>query len=128
MRLPPAKGFEGSAVWQLMQSPATANTLPRAMDSSDGSAAHALESANALHNIRLQRIARIFRRCPFSRGSSGRYSGNRATPSGRHAVSPGPPPTTQTATGLRHSGHDVAIFEGAAFRARFVMRPPEKAT
>jgi len=36
MRLPPANGFEGSAVWQLPQSPASVSALPLAMVSGDG--------------------------------------------------------------------------------------------
>jgi hypothetical protein len=52
----------------------------------------------------------------------------RKPPSGRYAISQASPHTTQTATSRGHSGHDIAILEGAAFRARFVMRLPEKAT
>ena len=44
----PANGFEGSAVWQLAQSAASAIALPRAMVSADGSA-RAPSNTDAVH-------------------------------------------------------------------------------
>src|SRR6202030_164627 len=58
MRVPPAHGFAGSAVWQLMQSPASTSALPCAMISSEGSAS-AGPAASAPHKNRGARIARI---------------------------------------------------------------------
>src|ERR1700739_3566883 len=58
MRFPPARGFAGSSVWQLAQSPASTSALPWAMISSDGSAA-ANCAADAPHKNNPTRIARI---------------------------------------------------------------------
>src|SRR5271169_2433708 len=58
MRLPPAKGLAGSAVWQLAQLPASASALPRAIVSFDGSA-HAKPALNAVHKTRAARIAHV---------------------------------------------------------------------
>src|SRR5262249_13081635 len=55
---PPAKGFAGSAVWQLEQSAATVSALPCAIVSAEGSA-RASANASALHNTRHPRIDRI---------------------------------------------------------------------
>src|SRR5579872_169642 len=62
IRLPPANGLEGSAVWQLAQSPATLSTSPLAIVSLEGSAP--AFRLNALHKERLRRIARPSRRHP----------------------------------------------------------------
>jgi hypothetical protein len=56
IRFPPAKGFWGSAVWQLAQSPASASALPWAMISADGEAARAAPTANALHKNKQKNI------------------------------------------------------------------------
>jgi hypothetical protein len=55
IRLPPANGFEGSAVWQLAQSAASAIALPRAMVSAEGSA-RAQSTTDAVHKSTLARI------------------------------------------------------------------------
>ena len=60
---PPANGFAGSVVWQLAQSAASVNALPRAMVSAEGSAC-AWPKPNAVHKSRIARIARIARYGP----------------------------------------------------------------
>src|SRR4029077_19471285 len=71
-RLPPAKGFAGSVVWQLLQSAASVSDLPRAIVSLEGSARAGI-SPNALHKNKVARIARILLRrpcfdgCPFGK-------------------------------------------------------------
>src|SRR5437899_6061016 len=60
MRLPPANGFEGWAVWQLAQSAASVSTLPRAIVSAEGSAC-VLPWADAVHKNTIARIARLAR-------------------------------------------------------------------
>src|SRR5579859_6538290 len=61
IRFPPAKGFAGSAVWQLPQSPASVSALPLAIVSGDGSAAMA--GLDAVHKTRVTRIAGPPHRC-----------------------------------------------------------------
>src|SRR5713226_6481581 len=65
MRLPPASGFEGSAVWQLAQSAASVSALPRATVSAEG-AACALPKLNAVHKSTTARIARLARCRPWT--------------------------------------------------------------
>jgi hypothetical protein len=48
--------------------------------------------------------------------------------SSRHAVSQSPFPWDTNKKAGSHSGHEIAIFRDAAFRARFVVRGREKAT
>src|SRR5665213_2644823 len=57
MRVPPANGFAGSAVWQLAQSPAIASALPRAMVSATGSVC-ARPAVDAVHKSTHARITR----------------------------------------------------------------------
>src|SRR4051794_16962791 len=61
MRLPPARGLAGSAVWQLAQSAGSTSALPRAIASGEAGSARA--QAGAAHKSAvprtLQRIARI---------------------------------------------------------------------
>src|ERR1700678_134633 len=58
---PPANGFEGSAVWQLPQSPASVSALPLAITSGGGSAA--VTGLDAVHKNRVTRIAGPSHRC-----------------------------------------------------------------
>jgi hypothetical protein len=48
--------------------------------------------------------------------------------SSRHAVSQSPVPWDTNKKAGSHSGHEIAIFGGAAFRTRFLMHGQEKAT
>src|SRR5271170_1743840 len=61
IRFPPASGFDGSAVWQLPQSPASVSALPLAIISGDGSAA--ATALDAVHKTRVTRIAGPSHRC-----------------------------------------------------------------
>src|ERR1700694_3986507 len=94
MRLPPANGWEGSAVWQLAQSAASVSALPRAMVSAEGSAC-ALPKLNAVHKSTTARIARTARYRPstnlsllggtIARNHVGQNATSfRASPAGRH--------------------------------------------
>src|SRR5882724_7713366 len=56
IRFPPARGFAGSAVWQLPQSPVSLSALPSAIVSAEGSAS-ARPRPNAVHKIIVARIA-----------------------------------------------------------------------
>src|SRR5260370_31291004 len=59
LRLPPANGFEGSAVWQLAQSAACVSALPRATVAAEGSACALPKMVNAVHKSTTARIARM---------------------------------------------------------------------
>src|ERR1700730_12690298 len=116
MRFPPANGFAGSAVWQLVQSPASTSALPCAMVSSEGSA-FAWPAASALHKMRGARIARIAGAHPVD-GQEG-YSAK----GGRHAISPLRLPTTQTEIGRGYFRHEVAICVNGMLLPRFCDAP-----
>src|ERR1700730_10315662 len=119
MRFPPANGFAGSAVWQLVQSPASTSALPCAMVSSEGSA-FAGPAASALHKMRGARIARIAGVHPID-GQEG-YSAQ----GGRYAISSPRLRTTQTEIGRRYRRHEVAICENGMLIPRFCDARPRK--
>src|SRR5580692_3331640 len=121
MRLPPAKGFAGSAVWQLVQSPASTSPLPCAMVSSEGSA-FAWPAASALHKMRGARIARIAGHIQLMVGKGiARKDGVtlfRRHASGRHK------PKLDAAI----DGTKLRFAKTACSYRDFVMRRPEKPT
>src|ERR1700682_3410515 len=93
MRLPPANGFAGSAVWQLAQSPASVSALPCAMISAEGSARHSPET-NAVHKRKQARIARMVDVVPAPIDPSRRYSAKASVTRAPRHFAPGLPDDT----------------------------------
>ena len=142
IRLPPAKGLAGSAVWQLAHSPASVSALPRARVSAVGShdliddeaAAHAhrLDELEALVGDR-DRLAQLLTDAGFTMdGVYGVFHGPRlAEMDARHggslidaqiarAVADAPWPAELLADVAAVTAADFDIVEAATEQARYI--------
>src|SRR5579864_6369318 len=121
--LPPAKGLEGSAVWQLAQSPATVSTSPLVIVSLEGSAP--AFRLNALHKARLGRIVRPPHRHPCIDRPPAPCNMAQKPQSRRFA-----PPIFRDTTAKRESviEHEIAFCVETSRLARFVVPQVKKPT